>query len=220
MTDKIKTVIKVAALAYVILLSIGAVACMFALRSRGREISRLEGNQRNLLTECRTWEDVNRRKVIEVKQLELKLSECRATLELNEGLRNSQKDIIDAMGVKLRRLESLQQTMLVTTVDTTARIIEAPFIPDTLTAATPKDSARTSSLVEWSDPWVSLSVRVEGEGAQVHLSTVDTIYQVVHRVPYRLLGFIPIGTKELKQYMTSTNPHTTIVYSENIKIGR
>ena len=49
--------------------------------------------------------------------------------------------------------------------------------------------------------------------------SVDTLRQVVHRVPRRLLG-IPCGVKCLRQEVVSSNPHTQIVYSEYIMIER
>ena len=49
--------------------------------------------------------------------------------------------------------------------------------------------------------------------------SVDTLRQVVHRVPRRFL-FIRWGTKALRQQIVSSNPHTRIVYTEYVRIER
>ena len=42
---------------------------------------------------------------------------------------------------------------------------------------------------------------------------MDTIKQIVHRVPKKFL-FIKYGTKGIKQEVVSKNPHTKIVFTE------
>jgi len=132
-----------------------------------------------------------------------------------------QKEVISSLGLKVRRLESMQQTTTVMSVDTTAAFV--PFTRDTLTL--PKLVIREtpvclmSGTVEWSDPWVSLSVRVAEGKAAVRISSVDTLYQVVHRVPRRFLG-IPFGTKAVRQEVTGANPHSRVVYAEYIEFKR
>ena len=51
------------------------------------------------------------------------------------------------------------------------------------------------------------------------IRSVDTLRQVVHRVPRRFL-FIRWGTKALRQQIVSSNPHTRIVYTEYVRIER
>ena len=77
-------------------------------------------------------------------------------------------------------------------------------------------------VISFDDESVRL-MSVEGEicGREVscHIESVDTLHQVVHRVPRRFLG-IPYGTKAIRQEITSSNPHTTVVYSEYIDLRR
>ena len=49
--------------------------------------------------------------------------------------------------------------------------------------------------------------------------SVDTLHQVVHRIPRRFL-FIRWGTKALRQEIVSSNPHTRIVYTEYVRLER
>ena len=55
--------------------------------------------------------------------------------------------------------------------------------------------------------------------APCSIACIDTLRQVVHRIPRRFL-FIRWGTKALRQEIVSTNPHTRIVYAEYVKIER
>ena len=49
--------------------------------------------------------------------------------------------------------------------------------------------------------------------------SVDTLRQVVHRVPRRFL-FIRFGTKAVRQEIVSSNPHTRIVYAEYVRFAK
>ena len=48
------------------------------------------------------------------------------------------------------------------------------------------------------------------------IESVDTLRQIVHRVPRRFL-FIRFGTKAVRQEIVSSNPHTRIVYAEYVR---
>ena len=47
--------------------------------------------------------------------------------------------------------------------------------------------------------------------------SVDTLHQVIHRVPRKFL-FFRFGTKGIRQEVWSSNPHTRLVYSEYIEL--
>lgn len=49
--------------------------------------------------------------------------------------------------------------------------------------------------------------------------SVDTLHQVVHRVP-RKCWFIRYGTKAIRQEVWSSNPNTELVYTEYIELPR
>ena len=51
------------------------------------------------------------------------------------------------------------------------------------------------------------------------VESVDTLRQVVHRVPRRFL-FIRFGTKAVRQEIVSSNPHTRIVYAEYVRFAK
>ena len=71
----------------------------------------------------------------------------------------------------------------------------------------------------WQDPWVRVEGIIRRDSVQCRICSVDTLRQVVHRIPHRFL-FIRWGTKALRQEIVSTNPHTRIVHAEYIRLER
>lgn len=81
------------------------------------------------------------------------------------------------------------------------------------------DNLPRSGEVAYNDRWLRIAGSLWGDSLSLEIRSIDTLHQVVHRIPRRLLG-IPFGTKYLRQEIISSNPHTTLVYSEFIEIGR
>lgn len=54
---------------------------------------------------------------------------------------------------------------------------------------------------------------------QCEIHSIDTLHQVVHRVPRRFL-FFRWGTKALRQEIHSSNPSTRIIYTDYVIIAR
>ncbi len=108
------------------------------------------------------------------------------------------------LGIRLRRVESL--THLATTLHLDTLIsTPAPLLSDSL------------CRLRWRDSWVNLSVEVRPTKSHIVFSSCDTLFQVVHRVPYRWWIF-SFGTKAIRQEIRSSNPHTRLVYAEYIEI--
>ena len=85
-----------------------------------------------------------------------------------------------------------------------------------LAAAVRFDTVRS---FRWRDPWVTVEGRIRGDSADCRVESVDTLRQVVHRVPRRFL-FIRFGTKAVRQEIVSSNPHTRIVYAEYVRFAK
>lgn len=71
----------------------------------------------------------------------------------------------------------------------------------------------------WRDPWVTVEGRIRDDSVACRVESVDTLRQVVHRVPRRFL-FIRFGTKAVRQEIVSSNPHTRIVYAEYVRFAK
>lgn len=99
--------------------------------------------------------------------------------------------------------------------------------PDPLPANAPDRRPGAASLpprghervFRWHDAWVSVEGVVAGDSVACRVRSVDTLRQIVHRIPRRFL-FIRWGTKALRQEIVSSNPHTHIVYTRYVKIER
>ncbi|MEG1886285.1 MAG: DUF6549 family protein, partial [Alistipes sp.] len=77
----------------------------------------------------------------------------------------------------------------------------------------------TLRLFRWHDTWVRVEGLIGADSVQCRVESVDTLQQIVHRIPRRFL-FFRWGTKAIRQEIVSTNPHTQIVYSEYIEMKK
>ncbi|WP_363322784.1 DUF6549 family protein, partial [uncultured Alistipes sp.] len=118
-------------------------------------------------------------------------------------------------GIRMRRLEAAARTVGRTSLETRAPLRDTVFIRlrDTLVV---RDTVR---LFRWHDTWVSVEGRIEADSVSCRVESVDTLRQIVYRIPRRFL-FIRWGTKALRQRIVSTNPHTRIVAAEYVRIEK
>lgn len=132
-----------------------------------------------------------------------------------EALRTADAEEIRRLGLKIRRLEAAAKAVTATeaAIRTPLRDSVVIRLRDSLPV---RDSVR---LFRWSDAWVTVEGRISRDSAECRIRSVDTLRQVVHRIPRRFL-FIRWGTKALRQEIVSANPHTRIVHAEYVKIER
>lgn len=136
------------------------------------------------------------------------------TAEL-ERLRSADAATISELQLRLRRVESLTTTALEGTYSASV-----PILHDTTTLLA--EGMHHPSPVrhfEWSDGWATVRGRIEEDSVHCEIKTVDTLRQIVHRVPYRFL-FFRFGTRALRQEIISSNPHNRIVYAEYIEVEK
>lgn len=166
----------------------------------------------------------------------------RQVLELRTGeLERYNKQLgftVRELRIKVRRLEAAAMTATRTEVQITAPLEPASPQPsawekygagvrraaDSVKAAlNPKYSGLPKvpevKVFRWSDRHVSVDGMIRADSVSCHVESIDTLQQVVHRVPRRFL-FIRWGTKAIRQEVVSSNPHTNIVYTEYIELKR
>ena len=165
------------------------------LRSEKRERRRLESNQTALMSE---W--------VESPQ----------SRDLLERLRAADAESIRDLGIKLKRVESTAKTATATVVELRAKLRDTAVVRETSAGAVIIDSMRT---FRWRDPWVTVEGLIERDSVACRVESIDTLRQVVHRVPRRFL-FIRWGTKAIRQEVMSSNPHTRIVYTDYIELKK
>lgn len=166
----------------------------------------------------------------------------RQVLELRTGeLERYNKQLgftVRELRIKVRRLEAAAMTATRTEVQITAPLEPASPQPsawekygagvrraaDSVKAAlNPKFSGLPKvpevKVFRWSDRHVSVDGMIRADSVSCRVVSVDTLQQIVHRVPRRFL-FIRWGTKAIRQEVVSSNPHTNIVYTEYIELKR
>lgn len=184
-----------------------AVACasLWGVNSNLRqEKERLTGNQEALMEEVQYYQDEAGRNAASVQRLEL----SKAELEAYNGELTQR---IEDLNIKLKRVQAA------TTTATQTRVEIKTVIRDSIIYV---DSSRVATLpaIKWQDPWVKVDgIIMPDSTVDLSIQSVDTLYQVVHRVPKKF-WFIRYGTKAIRQEITSSNPHTKIVYSEYIEL--
>lgn len=194
-----KILLWVAAIATIV-----AVVCGVVISHLIEENGRLERNQRALMGEVQLYRTENDRSAASIEALELNVAEFR---EVHE--RDAKE--IESLGIRLRRAESYAKSAMTTTITDTIVVRDTVVVRDSL----PKSYRYFAAADAWS--------RVEGilydDSLSYAVHSVDTLYQVVHRVP-RKFWFIRYGTKAIRQEVWSSNPNTELVYTEYIELPR
>lgn len=176
------------------------------------ENKRLKNNQTALAQEVEHYKSALGDEVASAQILRLRCGEY-------EDLRKADAERIKSLGIRIRRLESAARSVAATEVEAHARIRDTVVVRDTVRLS---DTARLTDTLRhfrWSDPWVEVEGEIRGGDVRCTVRSIDTLHQVVHRVPRRFL-FIRYGTKAIRQDVFSTNPHTRIAYTEYVEFVR
>ena len=185
---------------YSIVATMLLIVCVVAMRYRHSEIARLRNNNEALTSETKLYKTRLDDSAASVVALQLQLNEYREQ-------HASDLKRIKALDVRLRRVESIAKAVTQSEVEFTAPRCDTIITHDTI------------SLFCWSDQWVKMNGRILGGNVECKIESIDTLHQVIHRVPHRFL-FIRYGTKAIRQEITTSNPHTRIVYAEYIELPK
>lgn len=166
--------------------------------SEHREAERLDNNQTALMEQAKLYRTALNKSAASVQALQLRCDEFRQ-------LRAEDARRIRDLGIKVKRLESISRSTTESELHVKTPLHDTIIRHDTL------------RLFEWYDHWVEINGIIRRDSVECHVKSVDTLRQVVHRVPRKFL-FIKYGTKAIRQEIISSNPHTRIVYSEYIEL--
>lgn len=201
------------------------------LRGERAERRRMQSNNEVLTDSVEFYRTESGRSAASRQVFELRASELeRYNAQLAATVRE--------LRIKARRLEAAAMTATRTEVQITAPLEPAGPQPsawekygagvrkaaDSVKAALDRKFSGLPKVPEakvfrWSDRHVSIDGVIRADSVSCHVSSIDTLQQVVHRVPRRFL-FIRWGTKAVRQEVVSSNPHTQIVYTEYIELNR
>lgn len=172
-----------------------------ALRS---DNNRLQGNNEALMEDVATYLDMADRSAASVQMLELEKGE----LERNyQDVCQRTKDL----GLQVKRLQATSKT------ETQTKIEIQTVVKDSIVYR--NGVLDSLKRIEWRDPWVLVEGALKKDSLDLNVTSVDTLYQFVHRVPHKF-WFIKWGTKAIRQEITTSNPHTKIIYTEYIELKK
>ncbi len=191
----------------IIICAVLGIACATLWGVNGRlktEKERLAGNQQALLEKAEYYETEAGKSAASVQRLQLSHS------ELEDNYSQVCK-VADDLRIKLKRMEAA------TTTQTKTKVEVETTVKDSVVRRDDTLPPLKLQTIEWKDPWVSVTGELAGKNLKLNISSVDTLTQIVWRVPKRF-WFIKYGTKAIRQEIVSSNPHTKIVYSEYIEL--
>ena len=167
-----------------------------------REVERLRANNKALTESVLIYRTRLGSSAASVGALRLTISELRTQHE--DALAE-----IRELRIRLRNVESYARSVTTTTYRDTLIL---NMIDST-------SSALLTREFRYADAWLNLTGLIWGDTLRVEMQSRDTLHQVIHRIPRRFLG-IPFGIKSLRQEITTSNPHTQLIYSEYLTIER
>lgn len=181
-----------------------AIVCGALLHRTHAEVARLRNNNEALSSENSLYHTRLNESAASVAALQL---------EIDEYKEQRTRDIahIKALGVRLRRVESVATSATQSEIEISAPLHDTIYVENIL--------PDTVSIFRWSDDWVRIEGAIRNGHAECRIESVDTLRQVIHRVPRRFL-FFRYGTKAIRQEIISSNPHTRIVYADYIELPK
>lgn len=181
-----------------------AIVCGALLHRTHAEVARLRNNNEALSSENSLYHTRLNESAASVAALQL---------EIDEYKEQRARDIahIKALGVRLRRVESVATSATQSEIEISSPLHDTIYVEKIL--------PDTVSIFRWSDDWVRIEGVIRNGRAECRIESVDTLRQVIHRVPRRFL-FFRYGTKAIRQEIISSNPHTRIIYADYIELPK
>lgn len=176
------------------------IACVAIMRHNHSEVLRLRNNNEALASETTLYKSKLEESAASVVALQLEIDEYRT-----RNARDAKR--IRDLGIRLRRVESIAKMAVESKVQIATSLRDTLILHDTV------------SLFRWNDSWVRIEGLIRKGVAECSVESVDTLHQIVHRVPRRFL-FLRYGTKAIRQEVISSNPHSRIVYAEYIELPK
>lgn len=182
-----------------LLLAVVSLSCW--LGNVRTEKKRLANNQEALLTDVEYYKTESGKNAASVLKLELSKS------ELEKHCQDLTKTV-DDLNIKISRIQSASTTVTKTEVEIQTVVRDSIVY---------RDLPISIKVINWRDPWIKLNGVLDGDTFSAKIESVDTLHQVVHRIPKKFL-FIKWGTKAIRQEVVSSNPHSKIVYTEYVEL--
>lgn len=167
------------------------------------EKKRLANNQEVLLSDILFYKTESGKNAASVQKLEFTKSELEKHCE-------DLTKTVDDLNIKIGRIQSASTTVTKTEVEIRTVVRDSIVY---------REHPMSLKVINWRDPWITLNGVLDGEDFSAKIESIDTLCQVVHRIPKKFL-FIKWGTKAIRQEVVSSNPHSKIVYTEYIELRK
>lgn len=197
---------------YSIITTLVVIGAAIGLTSLTRERKRLQENQTALCRDVEHYRTKAGEEAAAAQVLRLRCGEY-------EQLRAGDAQRIRELGIRLRRLEAVSTTHTESNLTVRASLRDTIIERDTVYICDTVHLRDTVQKFCWQDSWVKVEGVIDSVGVECSIRSIDTLRQIVHRVPRRFLCF-RYGTKYLRQEIISSNPHTYIIYTEYIEFPR
>ena len=194
-----------------VLLVISLVFCIHGWNKTLKNEKRLEANQETLLGEVELYKTESGKNAASVTRLELTKKEL-------EQHKAALVKTVDDLNIKLKRVQSVSTTSSQADYDFQAPVEEITVNkPDTVPDRPPV--LERIQKVEYDNTWLKFSGTIREGIFRGNISSIDTIDQVVHKVPRQFL-FFRYGCKAIRQEVVSRNPYNRITYTEYIELKK
>lgn len=180
------------------------VVCGVVINHLLGENARLSANEHALLEGVEYYRTESGKSAASVEVLQLEVAEFRAQRQYDAAE-------IASLGIRLRRAESYAKSVAATMYADTVIVRDTVVLRDTV--------AMPARHFAGADAWSRVEGILFGDSLSYSVRSIDTLHQVVHRVPHKFL-FIPYGTKAIRQEVWSSNPHTELIYTEYVELPR
>lgn len=195
----------------VIVLVLALIASLRYMSALSDERDRLSRNQTVLLESQHEYKFRDSLNAVSVGMLTVKVEEFRRGFEQMES-------IVRDMDIKLRRVENISQTAFESRYEIAAKVRDTLlYYEGGRSVSSSEDTLRPARTIRFRNAHIELEGLILDSLFHGSVITYDSLTQVVHRIPRRFL-FIRWGTKELRQEIVSSNPHTSITYNRTIRI--
>lgn len=186
----------------VLLLLAAVILLSLRVRYLQQEKTRLEDNQKVLLSDVQYYKTSDSLNAAGVNRLILTNKEFK---KYNADL----KKTVESLKLKVRRLQSVSQTAL-SSAYPIRTIVRDSILPGRID---------TIQCITYHDNYVTLAGCIENKEFSGLIQSRDTLIQIVHRIPKKFL-FIRWGTKAIRQEVTSKNPYSKITYTKYIELRK
>ena len=166
--------------------------------------NRLSSNQRSLLQQVSFYQTKDSLNAASIERLTLTTNELKSYFPQLAAT-------VNMLDIKVKRLQSVAQTATAASYPIATPVIDSIVIRDTV------ELPVVLRCIDFNNRYVRVSGCEHSGLFSGSIHTVDTLVQVVHRVP-RKLWFIKWGTKAIRQEVVSKNPHSSITYSEYLEL--